>query len=88
MVRTRLPPDALCAVWAVPPADSRSSLVFSPLAANAAGAVRRQPKMAAGKMAWRVRILYRGGNVSPDQAQVPYRQGASRYLNVDFRADD
>jgi hypothetical protein len=58
------------------------------LAASAAGAVRRQPKMAAGKMAWRVRILYRGGNEEPGSGSRSLSASGLRYLNVDDRAAD
>src|SRR3954451_17837740 len=83
MVRTTLPPLALCADLADSAAPEPRSMVLSSLlpAANAAGAVSRQPKAAAGRMAWRVRIFTeelasrRRPEMSPDQAQGSYRQG-------------
>src|SRR3954447_2927392 len=58
IVRTMLPPPALCAALAGTSAEPRFSGLSSLLpAANAAGAVSRQPTRAAGKMAWRVRIF-------------------------------
>src|SRR5215203_3545694 len=78
IVRTRLPPVpalVFAAVAAVSP-DERSSLAFSPSAANATGAVSRQPTTAAEKEAWK-RIKPRK-RLSPDQAHGSYRQVGSR----------
>ena len=79
-MRTMLPPvfallDA--AALADSSAEPRFSLVPSPSAAKATGAVRSQPKTAAGRMAWRVRIFTEEVEVSPDQAQGSYRQVGS-----------
>src|SRR3954447_24882365 len=58
IVRTMLPPPALCAALAGTSDEPRFNVLSSLLpAAKAAGAVSRQPRTAAGKMAWRVRIF-------------------------------
>src|SRR4051794_16801949 len=85
IVRTMLPPPALwAAALAGSSAEPRFSLVFSPSAAKAAGAVSRQPRTAAGEMAWRVRISYRG--IEPGSGSRLVSAGGWANLNVDLRA--
>src|SRR4051812_212954 len=86
IVRTMLPLlPALCAALAGSSDEPRFTGLSSLLpAAKATGAVSRQLKAAAGRMAWRVRIFTeelasrRRLEESPDQAQNPYRQGGGR----------
>src|SRR3954468_1890247 len=80
IVRTMLPP--VLALWVAVVVASAASVftgAFSKSlpAAKATGALRRQPKTAAGREAWRIRINNRGG-LSRDQAQGSYRQLGSR----------
>src|SRR3954470_22338065 len=76
IVRTMLPPLlALCATAAFVSEDGVGTGWSSKPEAKAAGAVRRQPKTAAEREAWR-RISSEVR--SPDQAQASYRQVGSR----------
>src|SRR3954468_14941328 len=77
IVRTMLPPLlALCAAAVLVSDDGVGTGASSKFEANAAGAVRRQPKTAAGAIAWRERI--KSEVRSPDQAHGSYRHMGSR----------
>ena len=79
IVRTRLPPVlALCAAVLRGVARRGDQRGVSPSAAKATGAVSRQPKAAAVKKAWRVRIKPEEVLSPGSAAQGSYRQVGSR----------
>src|SRR3954470_19058378 len=83
MVRTMLPPPALCAALTGSSDEPRFTVLSSPLpAAKATGAVSRQLKTAAGRMAWRVRIFSEGG-AEPGSGSRLVSAGECGNLNVD-----
>src|SRR3954454_24124035 len=83
MVRTMLPPPALCAALTGSSDEPRFTVLSSLLpAAKATGAVSRQLKTAAGRMAWRVRIFSEGGG-EPGSGSRLVSAGGCGNLNVD-----
>src|SRR3954447_21683697 len=82
IVRTMLPPPALCAALTGSSDEPRFMVLSSLLAAKATGAVSRQLKTAAGRMAWRVRIFSEGGG-EPGSGSRLVSAGGCGNLNVD-----